>query len=438
MSRVAGPARRLRLLVPALVAVVTFGGLVTACAQDTEPRRASDWVAATATAVTSTDPAGPIDDVAPLRDAIGDAEVVGLGESVHGAAEELGLKHRALRVLVEQDGFRSVAWEEDWTTGRLINQYITTGTGDPDTLVGRMSPQWQSQEVADVLRWLHDFNRGRSDKVQFVGVEYYLTGQEAYDAVDGYVAATAPARLPELREHLQAIRPASPDVFAHIQAYSTVTDKEPYLRHAHAVQELVRDLPHPDGDRDQAIALHTARQIVSFHEHFALPEPDSHAYRDAHAAENLVWWQQLTGHKIAFWAASPHTANAPQMRLTSPGGGDMRFASAGSHLRERYGERYLSIGFTFDHGRVGLGGAQAMDVPGPADGWFEQPLGQVELDRFVLDLRAPAPPAVRDWLAGPITTRGPMGAGSTSQGGSAAQWFDIVVHTQEVTPAAAT
>ena len=41
------------------------------------------------------------------------ASVVGLGESAHGAAEELTLKHRTLRLLVEDMGFRSVAWEED-------------------------------------------------------------------------------------------------------------------------------------------------------------------------------------------------------------------------------------------------------------------------------------------------------------------------------------
>lgn len=178
-------------------------------------------------------------------------------------------------------------------------------------------------------------------------------------------------------------------------------------------------------------------QIVSFHEHFALPEADSHAYRDARAAENLAWWHGLTGGRIAYWAASPHTANAPQLHLTGPDGTAMRFASAGSHLRDRYADRYLSIGFTFDHGRVDLGGGQVGELPGPGEGWFEQPLGRVALDRFVLDLRTPAPPPVRDWLDAPLTTRGPMGPGSTAEGGSAAQWFDVVVHTRQVTPAAA-
>jgi erythromycin esterase len=90
-------------------------------------------------------------------------------------AEEITLKHQVLRLLVERLGFRSVAWEDDWTLGQEINDYLLTGAGSVEALVGRMGPQWQSREVADVLRWLRAFNTGRPDSVRFVGVEYYLT-----------------------------------------------------------------------------------------------------------------------------------------------------------------------------------------------------------------------------------------------------------------------
>ena len=49
-------------------------------------------------------------------------------------------------------------------------------------------------------------------------------------------------------------------------------DKEPYLDHARQVYALVDGLPHAPGDRARALALHTARQIVSFYEHFSLPD----------------------------------------------------------------------------------------------------------------------------------------------------------------------
>ena len=273
-----------------LVVLVAFAAVAGACGSDDGPAEdAADasspaaWIQEHAVALDTVDPAAPLDDLAPLRDAIGDAEVVGLGESVHGAAEEIELKHRALRVLVEDLGVRSVAWEEDWTTGRQVDEFLRGGTGDLDALMAQMSPQWQSAEVADVLAWLRDFNAGRPrrDQVEFVGVEYYLTGPAAYDAVDAYVARSAPGRLAELRRHLQVIRPAGPDPFAHIQAYQSVADKAPYLRHARAVVDQVEAVAHEPDDRAHALALHTARQIASFYEHFALPESEALVFRDA-------------------------------------------------------------------------------------------------------------------------------------------------------------
>ena len=87
-----------------------------------------------------------------LAGATDGATVVGLGESVHGAHEEAALKFRALKRLVTREGFRSIAWEEDWTSGRAIDRFVTTGRGRLPALVGRMTGQWQSRETLRTLR----------------------------------------------------------------------------------------------------------------------------------------------------------------------------------------------------------------------------------------------------------------------------------------------
>jgi erythromycin esterase len=427
--------RPVRLLAAVIGVMAMLSGTLSARAEP-QPQPLTDWIKNNAVSLDTADPGAGLDDLAPLGQWIGDAEIVGLGESVHGAAEEITLKHRVLRLLVEQLGFRSIAWEEDWTTGLQVNDYLRTGEGDLDALVSQMSPQWQSRQVADVLQWLRDFNADRPDKVQFVGVEYYFTGPLAYDAVDAYVARTAPERLPELRGYLQLIHPSTSNIFEHIQWYMSMADKDPYIRAAHRVYALVDGLAHAPGDRDHALVLHHARQIVSFYEHFNLPDGDALVYREAHAAENLRWWRDVTGDKVVYWAASPHTANAPQLRIAVPPEPDIRFPSAGSYLRRWYGQRYLSIGFTFDHGTVSLGAGATATMPQPAQDWFERRFGEVGLDQFALDLRTPAPPPVRSWLEAPIRTRGlsDRGPGSYMDGGSLAEWFDVIVHRQEVTP----
>src|SRR5688500_6638301 len=91
----------LRLLAPAVGIMMVLAGPLTTNAQTrpepVPPRPVAGWIRHNATFLRTVDPAAPLDDLEPLRRSIGDAEIVGLGESTHGAAEELTLKHRTLR-----------------------------------------------------------------------------------------------------------------------------------------------------------------------------------------------------------------------------------------------------------------------------------------------------------------------------------------------------
>jgi erythromycin esterase len=80
-------------------------------------------------------------------------------------------------------------------------------------------------------------------------------------------------------------------------------------------------------------------------------------------------------------------------------------------------------------------------VTPPPEGFTERPLGEVDLPQYLLDLRTPAPPAVRSWLGVPAKIRVTGATYDPSNhaahymtGGSLAQWFDLIVHRQAVTP----
>ena len=147
-----------------------------------------------------------------------------------------------------------------------------------------------------------------------------------------------------------------------------------WIRH-HAAPLTTIDPAAPRGDRH-------ARQIVSFYVHYSLPQPPARTCAAGTARGTCR-------------SASPSTtapsASAPGRRPT---------------------------------------------LPPPAPGWFEQPFGRVGLDQFALDLDAPAPAPARRWLEAPIRTRGlpDRGPNSSMSGGTLAQWFDVIVHRQELTP----
>jgi erythromycin esterase len=395
-------------------------------------------------------PLGPVEltapllDLAPLRSAVGDATVVGIGGSTYGASEHFVLTARVLRFLVEELGFRSVVTEEDWDVGLEIDRYLCTGTGDLDALVAGAGVPWRVAEVRDALAWLRERNAAHpKDPVRFAGVGVIDTRAPVYDLIEAYVAEAAPDRLAALRSHLAPIRPTRPD---HVRwLFTEATDKPGLVEHARAVQALVDGLP--GTDPATALVRQHARQIVGFYEHYTFHVVDD-GYRDLRMAENVGWWQEYTGHRVVYWSTLAHSARSGQLSIPVPPRGTLHFVPTGTHLAERYGSGYVSIGLTFGSGAVlsgwGLPPFTARPLPTPPvpAGFAEVPLGDVVAERFLLDLRGDPPPPAREWRDGAARTRliGSIGAADVPAedyrmtGGSLSQWCDLLLHSQVVTP----
>jgi erythromycin esterase len=325
-------------------------------------------------------------------------------------------------------------WEDDWTLGVQINDYIHGRRADRDALVARMSREARTVEVAEFLTWLRGYNRTHRDKVTFVGAEYFATRPLAYDAVRRYVAANAPGQLATLRPLLRLTEPPDDDMGAYLRWFlDNVGDKAPYWRAATAIYDLVEALPHDPRDRSYALALQHARQIRSFYTAFSLPSEEVFAYRDARAAENVRWWQKFSRDRVVYWAAAAHTTTASEVTI-SIADAETRFAPVGSYLKRWYGPRYVTVGYTFDGGTMFVPPAQQDTLPPALDEWFESPLAGVAMPSFFIAFGSRPPPVVRAWLHRPMLTRGIPEAGitSTMAGGTSRQWYGALVHTQQV------
>ncbi|MCB9759063.1 MAG: erythromycin esterase family protein [Alphaproteobacteria bacterium] len=107
-----------------------------------------------------------VDDLAPLGAIIGDARVTALGESVHYSGGYHAARARIIPYLVEELGFRAVAFEGPWLTAESSRPYVERCEGAlVDAMAGLYFSVWQSADQGRVMEWLCAWNSAHPDDV---------------------------------------------------------------------------------------------------------------------------------------------------------------------------------------------------------------------------------------------------------------------------------
>ncbi|MFJ8545125.1 erythromycin esterase family protein [Streptomyces sp. NPDC093586] len=396
----------------------------------------------------TTDPSGPFEDLRPFGQAVGGAVVVGIGEAAHGSRDFVTFRHRALRYLVEEKGFRSFVLEVDWSAGLRLDDYLRTGRGDP---VRIMSEEFQnaylllhSQDYLDMFRWMRAYNVAHpDDPLRFVGTDNAYAGPELYDRVVDHVRRAHPDLLPAVTERYRGLRPSLP-VGEWMRAATTAPLDERRARAEHTGRVLAllraRESAGTDDDHAWAVQHATAVDQVARMYAFDLADPRAvpaaMAYRDTVMAENTLWWHRHVGHRLVLGGHNSHlytSSSTPALPVTQ-----------GSVLRRRLGAGYLAVALSFGRGAVHATGqglqnpvdedVERFEVEPAAVGSVEHTLDRVSRRDWYLDLRT-APPAARTWLATPrpkreIGTDFPPPGDRVGLLGSA----DLVVHLHEIRP----
>ncbi|MEA1994508.1 MAG: erythromycin esterase family protein, partial [Euryarchaeota archaeon] len=132
------------------------------------------WLQEHAIPFDTVEPGGEYEDLMPLKEIIGDARIVALGEATHGTSEFFKTKHRMLEFLVNEMDFNLFAIEDSCLGSNMINNYVHTGEGDPEELLAGLSHwPWNTQEVLDMIKWMrkHNENLGNAPEVSFFGFD---------------------------------------------------------------------------------------------------------------------------------------------------------------------------------------------------------------------------------------------------------------------------
>jgi erythromycin esterase len=384
------PTSLLRVSLPALL--VALAGIALGCSdsstgpdnEDGPIEEEPSWLDSWVMPMDTISPAAPdLSDLSPFGDMVGDARMVGLGEAAYGSRELARLKHRLLRHLVEEQGFRTVVLEAPWGAGNAVNQYVLRGEGSAPDRVYRLR-HWpaSTSEMVDLVQWMRSFNQGRevSDRVRFAGFD--IVGLDAErDSVETYMASVdsmdgvwARMKYSCFWGATKANWPIHDETFREscVDNLSAVRQK--------LLNERDRYLSHTSEEAYQR-ALH-ATQIILWRERYLWGEED----REHLMTENLKWLleQQPPEERTVLWAHNGH--------VTSHRGPDTS-STVGGMLDHAYGADYLRVAMTFYQGSFlaqdpASGQPLEMSVGLPLDDSVEAFLGTATMSPYVLDLRA--------------------------------------------------
>ncbi len=153
--------------------------------------------------LSGTDPTLPDDDLAALAPLVGDALVVGIGESVHTTGGEVRMRTRLIRYLVTHHDFRTIAFEGSRTgIEAQLASYLDTCAGTPEDAAFALNPIWWDRSTPELLAWLCEWNTAHpSDRVGAFGFDVRQPWT-THPALRAYLERVAPADAASLADGL--------------------------------------------------------------------------------------------------------------------------------------------------------------------------------------------------------------------------------------------
>jgi erythromycin esterase len=306
---------------------------------------------------------------------VGDAKIIGLGESTHGTSEFFTEKHRLIRHLVEQRGVRVFALEANQRAVAALDRYVREGVGSARQALRTVYAVWNTEEMLGLIEWLRAYNVAHPQApVHVVGYDMQDHRQPS-DSLLAYLDrhdAPLRARVAALSETYRAERsfavPQAPDSLR--ARWLSDADTIVALVRARRGRWLTAASTAADSTRVEW-ALHDAdlyRQAARLNASLASPD------RDSLMAANLAWTMR-TLHpdaRAVVWAHDLHVSHGGDRQRSFNAGAQM-----GAVLKHAYRMDYRALSLLTRRGQY-TGTRSFTDYRMMAAEAFPAPEGSVE------------------------------------------------------------
>lgn len=342
-------------------------------------------------------------DLAPLKNAIGDARVVVLGEQSHGDGAVFLAKARLVKFLHQEMGFDVLCWESGMLGCLAINDRLDDDSLSLPEAFGAVFPIWtMSAQVVPTLEYVKS-THATDRPITQVGLDAQFSSslgpallkeraKALLESLDGVEIPPEAALGLDLIEMLTGGMRPDPDrtgkiagsldtLAAFLKEHEDKLKADTDPREVELVMRAVSDAAWFSRFMSSQLAGETFDD-----------NPDIVNERDRRMGDNLAWLAETyyPNRKIIVWAATRHAVHR-QKEIeypASPGIYD-NLDSMGETAHDRLGEDLYTIGFTAGRGRAGnVFRPQTWNIGEPQPGSIEAALDALDHPFLFLDFRA--------------------------------------------------
>ncbi|QDU64196.1 Erythromycin esterase [Planctomycetes bacterium Pan216] len=398
-----------------------------------------EWLQENAVRIDSIDPANEdFSDLQPLKEMIGDARVVMLGEQSHGDGATFLAKTRLIKFLHQEMDFDVLAFESGLYDCHKAWEAFRDGQDALAAAQRGIFGIWtRSQQLQPLFDYLAS-NANKDRPLELCGVDCQLTASSSREQL-----------LVDLRGFLRGDEPiVEEERWRTIErTYRKLLDRRETFaenekdRAIKGLDELLNVLESLDGNRRndprqlafwKQFIKSSQAEITSRWRRQLSTTPTPSNDRDSQMGQNLIWLanEHFKDRKIIVWAATFHIMRHPsEVELDGKPDFYADIVTMGDVASKELGDDVFSLGFTAYEGKKGYPWTQGFDIGQAPAGSLDAMLAATGLENTIISFRKL--PDDGKWLDSEFVSR-PLGYASAT-----ARWprvLDAMFFTKRMTP----
>jgi erythromycin esterase len=265
-------------------------------------------------------------DLSKLQDIFQNVKIFGFGEATHGTKEFQDLKDKFFRYLVLNRNVKTFAIEASYSDCLAINSYIKDGgEGNPKDLLSKIGYWiWNTNEILSLIEWMKLYNstQSKENQLNFIGIDV-LNCENASNILFKYLQSNS---SPDSQKYLTIL-----NNYISKNNLKNFRKKE-FEEHYLVLKSLELELKHLK-DPYLSQLNNSILQYISMKINY------TQSHRDELMFENVNWLVENSNSNIFICAHNSHIKK-----------NNISFTSLGYHLKNKYSEKYYSVGFDFGSG----------------------------------------------------------------------------------------